>query len=103
MQELRRIEHDILVTGRQRYHRNAKPHITSIDNPNRKSRDNAQLKQPYALNRFIRPGGGWVNDAGSCRSANRGGVVASNRSSNFGFRVALSPSVRSPEADIEKK
>ena len=41
--------------------------------------------------RVIR-GGSWYYGAGLCRSANRGWHNPSSRSSNLGFRVALSPS-----------
>lgn len=43
-------------------------------------------------------GGSWFNDAADCRSALRSTLDPSNRTNNFGFRVALSPSVKSPEA-----
>ncbi|MEQ1827567.1 MAG: formylglycine-generating enzyme family protein, partial [Pirellula sp.] len=48
-------------------------------------------------------GGSWSREAGLCRSAYRNGYDPSNRHMTDGFRVALSPSVSSPEADIEKK
>ena len=53
----------------------------------------------YRVNR----GGSWLNGAANCRTANRYTYVPSYRSSNNGFRLALSPSVRSPEADNVKK
>jgi formylglycine-generating enzyme required for sulfatase activity len=44
-------------------------------------------------------GGSWGSAAGSCRSAYRSGLGASFRFSNFGFRLAFSPSgASSPEA-----
>ena len=43
-------------------------------------------------------GGSWFNDAADCRSSLRSTLDPSNRTNNFGFRVALSPSVKSPEA-----
>ncbi len=48
-------------------------------------------------------GGSWLYDAGYCRSAYRYWLDPSDRLYDYGFRVALSPSVKSPEADIEKK
>ena len=48
-------------------------------------------------------GGCWILGAAICRTAFRLTFVPPNRSNFFGFRVALSPSVRSPEADIEKR
>ena len=48
-------------------------------------------------------GGSWSLDAGLCRSSLRYRSYPSNRSLNLGFRMALSPSARSPEADIEKR
>ncbi len=48
-------------------------------------------------------GGCWINDAGSCLSAYRSRNSPSDRSNGVGFRVALSPSVKSPEANIDKK
>jgi formylglycine-generating enzyme required for sulfatase activity len=46
-------------------------------------------------------GGGWVDVAALCRSADRYGFVPSGRGFNCGFRVALSPSgiPQTPEAD----
>ena len=38
----------------------------------------------------VNRGGGWDNDAAHCRSANRFTVDPSYRSSNYGFRLALS-------------
>ena len=43
--------------------------------------------------------GSWDYDAAFCRSAIRNANVPAIRSNRYGFRVALSPSVRSPEAD----
>ena len=44
-------------------------------------------------------GGSWLNPAGYCRSAFRIRFNQSRRNSNYGFRLALSPSeARSPEA-----
>jgi formylglycine-generating enzyme required for sulfatase activity len=49
-------------------------------------------------NRVIR-GGSWINSAGHCRSAIRGGLIPSIRGYILGFRLALSPSgVESQEA-----
>ena len=48
-------------------------------------------------NRVIR-GGGWIRDAANCRAAIRNTVGPTDRTNSFGFRVALSPSVQSPEA-----
>ena len=48
-------------------------------------------------------GGNWFNVAGVCRSANRIGRDPSLRSLNNGFRVALSPSVKQPEAEVNNK
>ena len=39
-------------------------------------------------------GGGWHSVAGSCRSAYRNWSVPSNRDYRYGFRLALSPSVK---------
>ena len=41
-------------------------------------------------------GGGWYNDAGYCRSADRHGYNPLNHLNSLGFRVALSPSGKSP-------
>jgi uncharacterized protein (TIGR02996 family) len=43
--------------------------------------------------RVIR-GGGWFNDAGGCRAADRGGCAPDDRNLNLGFRLALVPSDR---------
>ncbi len=43
-------------------------------------------------------GGCWINGAALCRTANRNSNAPANRSDYFGLRVALSPSVKSPEA-----
>lgn len=48
-------------------------------------------------------GGGWDSDAAFCRTAFRNSGFPTFRTFNIGFRVALSPSVKQPEADIEKK
>ena len=45
-----------------------------------------------ASSRRVACGGGWSDDAASCRSANRGAIDPTLRTNNFGFRVALSPS-----------
>jgi formylglycine-generating enzyme required for sulfatase activity len=37
-------------------------------------------------------GGSWINGAANCRSARRSGYDPSDRSFNYGFRVALSSS-----------
>ncbi len=47
-------------------------------------------------------GGSWSRAAGVCRSADRGRDAPKLRNSR-GFRVALSPRVSSPEADIESR
>ena len=52
-------------------------------------------------NRVYR-GGSWYFVAGNCRSAFRGRGVPSDRRSNYGFRVALSPPINQPEA-VETK
>ena len=44
-------------------------------------------------------GGSWLNDAASCRSAFRSTCDPTFRSDDSGFRLALSPSVQSPEAE----
>ena len=49
-------------------------------------------------NRVYR-GGSWLGTAWNCRSAKRYSGVPSHRNYNLGFRVALSPSVQSPEAE----
>ena len=49
-------------------------------------------------NRAFR-GGSWYSDAGNCRSASRSMNYPSNHFHFIGFRVALSPSVKEPEAD----
>lgn len=41
-------------------------------------------------------GGSWVHDAAYCRAAYRDSRVPAARSSNFGFRIALSPSIQVP-------
>ncbi len=46
---------------------------------------------PQASHRVYR-GGSWINGAGVCRSAIRGGIVPAYRISILGFRVALVPS-----------
>jgi len=51
--------------------------------------------------RVIR-GGGWDYDAASCRSAYRGTHDPTIRSSDYGFRLALSPSGALPEAGTGK-
>ena len=43
-------------------------------------------------------GGSWNNDAANCRSAYRDTNDPTNRASNYGFRLALSPSGVTPEA-----
>jgi len=43
-------------------------------------------------------GGGWNRDAANCRLARRSTYDPANRRSDTGFRLALSPSVTSPEA-----
>jgi formylglycine-generating enzyme required for sulfatase activity len=48
-------------------------------------------------NRVLR-GGGWGNSAANCRLANRSSNDPADRDSILGFRLALSPSVASPEA-----
>jgi hypothetical protein len=47
-------------------------------------------------------GGSWNFDAGYCRSADRSGDDPSPRGSYNGFRLALSPSVKQPEAVHDK-
>lgn len=47
---------------------------------------------PSTGSRRVLRGGSWNGSAGSCRSANRRGNAPSLRNSNFGFRLALSPS-----------
>ena len=47
-------------------------------------------------------GGSWGGVAAFCRTAYRDSDVPTSRTYFSGFRVALSPSARSPEADIEK-
>ena len=47
--------------------------------------------------RVIR-GGGWIHDAANCRSAFRSTNVPTFRTSNYGFRLALSLSGVTPEA-----
>ena len=44
-------------------------------------------------------GGSWLNVAANCRTAYRDSGVPADRPANCGFRVALSPSVKSPEAE----
>ena len=46
-------------------------------------------------------GGSWYNDAANCRTAIRNSSDPTNRSDNLGFRLALSPSGVSPEAEGE--
>ena len=48
-------------------------------------------------NRVLR-GGGWYDDAADCRLAYRIGYGPTTHSASLGFRLALSPSVTSPEA-----
>jgi formylglycine-generating enzyme required for sulfatase activity len=50
-----------------------------------------------------RRGGSWIDGAAFCRSTGRDSLDPTSRSSNLGFRVALSPSVKSPEADNTNK
>ncbi len=47
-------------------------------------------------------GGGWGSGAAFCRSAFRNRFQPTLRSSGSGFRLALSPSVKSPEAEGDK-
>ncbi len=51
----------------------------------------------------VRRGGSWFSGAAGCRSARRGTDAPSSRNNSVGFRLALSPSVRSPEADNENR
>ena len=51
----------------------------------------------------VNRGGSWSYDAADCRAANRNSYVPSDRTISFGFRVALSPSVKSPEGNKEDK
>ena len=44
-------------------------------------------------------GGSWGNDAADCRAAYRGSLGPTRRAARRGFRLALSPSVKSPEAE----
>jgi hypothetical protein len=37
----------------------------------------------------VNRGGGWNNNAGNCRSANRNRNTPGNRNNNLGFRLAL--------------
>ena len=48
-------------------------------------------------------GGSWGFDAAGCRAAYRNTNDPTIRAIIFGFRLALSPSVKSPEADNENK
>lgn len=48
-------------------------------------------------------GGCWYHGAGGCRSASRYENLPDNRLYNQGFRVALSPSVKQPEAEENHK
>ena len=48
--------------------------------------------------RVIR-GGSWSDVAAICRTAHRNMMAPSIRTANGGFRVALSPSVKWPEAE----
>ena len=48
-------------------------------------------------------GGGWYDYASYCRSAFRYGFSPDYRSRDLGFRVALGPSVKSPEAEQRAK
>ncbi len=48
-------------------------------------------------------GGSWRNAAALCRSAYRYNYAPSSRNSASGFRLALSPFVKSPEADNENR
>lgn len=50
-----------------------------------------------------RRGGSWIDGAAFCRSSGRDSLDPTSRSSNLGFRVALSPSVKSSEADNANK
>ena len=58
---------------------------------------------PSGGSRRVGRGGSWNDVAASCRAAYRYSNDPTFRSINFGFRLALSPSARSPEADIEKR
>ncbi len=51
----------------------------------------------------VNRGGCWDYVAGTCRSARRQGNSPSFRVNSVGFRVALSPSVKSPEAEQRAK
>ena len=48
-------------------------------------------------------GGSWVRDAALCRAADRSSLAPTNRAAVDGFRVALSPSIQSPEAEKETR
>ena len=58
---------------------------------------------PNAGSLRVYRGGGWINFAALCRSASRYAVAPSHRVNSLGFRLALSPSVSSLKADIEKR
>ncbi len=60
-------------------------------------------KGPNGGSNRVYRGGSWYVDAGRCRSALRSRTNPSNRFYSLGFRLALSPSVRSPESDNVKK
>ena len=55
------------------------------------------LVNKRGFGRVIR-GGGWNFVAADCRSAIRDAIAPTNRTFNYGFRLALSPSGVSPEA-----
>ena len=44
-------------------------------------------------------GGSWLDYAANCRSAYRFPYAPKSRTFNFGFRLALNPSVKSPAAE----
>jgi formylglycine-generating enzyme required for sulfatase activity len=48
-------------------------------------------------------GGSWADVAAGCRTADRITLAPSFRAPNYGFRVALSPSSQSPEAEKETR
>ena len=51
---------------------------------------------------FVFRGGSWSNPAASCRSAHRFTIEPTFRSGSLGFRVALSPPAKQPEAAPSK-
>ena len=63
------------------------------------SRAATDPRGPFRGSERVYRGGCWYSDAGNCRSARRDTFFPSIRFSIYGFRVAVSPSAKEPEAE----